>query len=75
LTTLTLSIPGVDKPIPIIYNDRAEEGSADVSLDISVQARIGDFDGANLPWFEYADSILLFWWIHKENADLPLSVS
>jgi hypothetical protein len=75
LTTLTLSISGADKPIPIIYNDRAEEESADVSLDISVQARIGDFDGANLPWFEYADSILLFWWIHKENADLPLSIS
>jgi hypothetical protein len=75
LTTLTLSIPGADKLIPIIYRDGAEEESADVSLDISVQVRVGDFDGANLPWFEYADSILLFWWIHKESVDLPLSVS
>jgi len=75
LSTLALSISGTDKPIPIIYHDGAEEESADVSLDISVQARVGDFDGASLPWFEYADSILLFWWIHKENADLPLRVS
>jgi hypothetical protein len=75
LSTLTLSISGADKPIPIIYHDAAEAESADVSLDISVQARVGDSDGANLPWFEYADSILLFWWIDKENVDLPLSVS
>jgi hypothetical protein len=75
LSTLTLSISGTDKSIPIIYRDSAEEESADVSLDVTVQARVGDSDGANLPWFEYADSILLFWWIDKEIIDLPLSIS
>jgi hypothetical protein len=75
LSALTLSVSGADKPIPIIHHDSAEDKSADVSLDISAQARVGDSDGANLPWFEYADSILLFWWIDKENVDLPLSVS
>jgi hypothetical protein len=74
LNTLTLSISGAEKPIPIIYHDEAGEDSADVSLDVTVLARVGDADGANLPWFESADSILLFWWIHKETVDLPLSV-
>jgi hypothetical protein len=75
LSTLTLSISGADKPIPIISHDGTEEESTDISLDITALARVGDSDGANLPWFEYADSILLFWWIHKESVDLPLSVS
>jgi hypothetical protein len=76
LNTLTLSISGADKPLPIIYHDGTEEESAeDASLGVSVHAQIGDDGGANLPWFEYADSILLFWWIHKEEISLPLSVS
>ena len=37
-------------------------------------SRVGDIDGANLPWFSFADSVLLFWWIHKENADLDVSL-
>lgn len=41
---------------------------------INVTARVGDDDGANPPWFPVADSILLFWWIHKENAIIPLTV-
>jgi hypothetical protein len=41
---------------------------------MDVIARIGDADGANLPWFPFADSVLLFWWIHKEDLSLPISV-
>jgi hypothetical protein len=39
-----------------------------------VPARIGDADGANLPWFTLADSTLLFWQIHKEVMDIPLEI-
>lgn len=52
----------------------AASGSVDVTQNINVTARVGDADGANLPWFPIADSILLFWWIHKENATIPLRV-
>jgi hypothetical protein len=38
-----------------------------------VCARTGDTDGANLPWFEFADAILLFWWIHKDAVSLPIT--
>jgi hypothetical protein len=41
---------------------------------INVLARTGDTDGANLPWFPFSDSVLLFWWIHKETISLPLSL-
>jgi hypothetical protein len=46
----------------------------DVTQNINVTARVGDADGANLPWFPFADSILLFWWIHQENAIVPVRV-
>jgi hypothetical protein len=52
----------------------AASGSVDVTQNINVTARVGDADGANLPWFPVADSILLFWWIHQENAAIPLRV-
>lgn len=41
---------------------------------ISVVVRIGDQDGINPPWFTFADSTLLFWWIHRETATLQLEI-
>lgn len=60
-------MPGLDSPIPII-----QPGDEEVEL-FGIQARIGDDDGVNLPWFEYADSILLYWWIHNDTIELNLS--
>jgi hypothetical protein len=39
-----------------------------------VVAKTGDQDGINPPWFWRADSTLLFWWIHRDNAVIPLRV-
>lgn len=36
-------------------------------------ARTGCADGINLPWFDFADSILLFWWIHQDNLEVDLT--
>jgi hypothetical protein len=41
---------------------------------ISVVARTGDRDGISPPWFWRTDSTLLFWWIHHDNAVIPLRV-
>ncbi|CAG8978379.1 hypothetical protein HYALB_00010398 [Hymenoscyphus albidus] len=35
-------------------------------------ARLGDKDGANLPWFRFADAVLLYWWIHKDVVTIPI---
>lgn len=68
---LTLSVSGLQKPILLI----------DPGLDlvkseeqVNVTARAGDQDGANLPWFDYADATLLYWWIHRDTIDAPLKV-
>jgi hypothetical protein len=60
-----------------LWNISAAEAtseSVDATQIINVTARVGDADGANLPWFPIADSILLFWWIHRENATIPLKL-
>lgn len=70
---LTLSI-GSEHVLPIINDQWAPEWSGDITEQIDILVRIGDTDGANLPWFPFADSVLLFWWIHKEELSLPVSV-
>jgi len=66
-----LSISGSQKPIPIIDTTLESAGAEE---EINVSARIGDEDGANLPWFEYADAILLYWWIHRDTIVMPVVV-
>jgi hypothetical protein len=46
-----------------------------VTEQINATARIGDHDGANLPWFPPADAVLLFWWIHKEDLTFLVDVT
>ena len=55
-------------------NLEVPEKALHLSEPISVIARTGDQDGINPPWFWRADSILLFWWIHRENAVIPVRV-
>lgn len=56
-------------PLPIRVN-----GYGNITKDVQVPARIGDMDGANLPWFLFADSVLLYSRIHKEELSVPVSV-
>ena len=68
-----------------IANKTLRVGGTDVSLEvpeqalhlsepITVVARTGDQDGINPPWFWRADATLLFWWIHRDNAVIPVRV-
>ena len=50
------------------------EGYGNFTKEFEVYARIGDTDGANLPWFPFADSVLLYSWIQKEYLNFPVSV-
>lgn len=69
---LTLTVSGTE--VPLLNNNAQDAGSQPPAAKqhIITTARIGDDDGANPPWFPMADSILLFWWIHKEHATIPL---
>lgn len=71
---LTLSVSGTE--VSLYHSNGADtsSGPVEVTQSINVTARIGNDDGANPPWFPIADSILLFWWIHKEDATIPLMV-
>ena len=64
--------------VPILNEKWADGWDGDITGELAehleVSARIGDTDGANLPWFPFADSVLLFWWIHKESMSLELSL-
>lgn len=71
---LTLFVSGTEVALSNTNTTDAASGFVEVTQSINVTARVGDGDGANLPWFPIADSILLFWWIHKENATIPLTV-
>ena len=44
----------------------------EITEEVDAVVRVGDQDGANLPWFPLADAILLYWWIQKERATVPL---
>lgn len=75
--TPTLTISGSDVPIPVYNygltpnNETGIDGNHD--FNVKAVARTGDEDGANLPWFTFADSILLFWWIHRESMDMNVT--
>jgi hypothetical protein len=46
-----------------------------VTEQINATARVGDRDGANLPWFEPADAVLLYWWTHKEDLQFVMDIT
>ncbi|RFU27677.1 hypothetical protein B7463_g8679, partial [Scytalidium lignicola] len=56
-----LVISGLDEELPLYNPDLKAEDDAESSRKVQIAARLGDTDGANLPWFHFADSVLLFW--------------
>jgi hypothetical protein len=68
-----------------IANKTLRVGDTAISLDvpgrarhltepIAVVARTGDPDGVNPPWFWHADAVLLYWWIQRDSAVVPVRV-
>lgn len=55
-----------------VINLEVPERALHFTEPISVLARTGDQDGINPPWFWPADSTLLFWWIHRDSAVIPI---
>jgi hypothetical protein len=72
VNNLILAIDGSEQPLPIFKIDQNVEK---VTEQINATVRMGDRDGANLPWFEFADSILLNWWIQKDDLQLLIDIS
>ncbi|KAE9372817.1 hypothetical protein N431DRAFT_505124 [Stipitochalara longipes BDJ] len=72
LDELTLTIGGAEHALPIFQVDQKTEK---VTEQINSTARLGDRDGANLPWFEFADAVLLYWWIQKDNLEFPVGIT
>jgi hypothetical protein len=73
MDNLTLTISGAERQLPIflpVFNH--DQTAKSVTEQVNATARIGDEDGVNLPWFEFADAVLLNWWI--ENEILPFIV-
>jgi hypothetical protein len=48
------------------------EQALHITEPIGVVARTGDQDGINPPWFWPADATLLYWWIHRDDAIIPI---
>ncbi|PMD15072.1 hypothetical protein NA56DRAFT_650465 [Hyaloscypha hepaticicola] len=76
MDTLMLTISGAERQLPIFlpaFND--DQTTNSVTEQVNVTARIGDRDGANLPWFEFADAVLLYWWIEKDILPFTVDVT
>lgn len=48
------------------------EQALHITEPISVVARTGDQDGINPPWFWPADATLLYWWVQRDDAVIPI---
>ncbi|PMD32405.1 hypothetical protein L207DRAFT_440479 [Hyaloscypha variabilis F] len=72
LDALTLTISGSEHGLPIFQVD---QNTKSITEQINATARTGDRDGANLPWFEFADAVLLYWWIQKEHLEIPMDIT
>lgn len=69
---LNLVISGSEEPLKIYHPTLSTDENAEESQQILAVARTGDDDGVNLPWFDFADSILLYWWIHQDDVEAEL---
>ncbi|KAE8445355.1 hypothetical protein EG329_013477 [Mollisiaceae sp. DMI_Dod_QoI] len=69
----SIAISGYPQLIPLINHEFTPNNGSEITQNFQAVARTGDTDGANLPWFTFADSVLLYWWIHRENVDIELS--
>jgi len=70
---LTIDI-GAHMPLPIRIDYATLEGYGNFTKLIEVYARVGDTDGANLPWFPFADSVLLYSSIQEDDMNFPVIV-
>ena len=76
MDNLTLTISGAERQLPIflpVFNH--DQMAKSVTEQVNATARIGDEDGANLPWFEFADAVLLNWWIEKDILSFVVDVT
>ena len=69
---MALSVSGLEEPVPI--RQPSSIGVDGETLLLNVTARAGNSDGANLPWFQYADAILLTWTIERHSIEFPVKV-
>lgn len=58
--------------MPLFYPTLSPEID-EASQTLQAISRTGDTDGANLPWFTFADSVLLFNYIHLESIYMNLT--
>jgi hypothetical protein len=76
MDNLTLVISGAERQLPIflpVFDN--DQKARRVTEQVNATARIGDRDGANLPWFEFADAVLLYWWIEKDILPFTVDVT
>lgn len=76
MDNLTLTISGAERQLPIflpVFNH--DQMAKSVTEQVNATARIGDEGGANLPWFEFADAVLLNWWIEKDILSFVVDVT
>lgn len=52
----------------------SDPSESHLSEPMNLEAKMGDLDGINLPWFSKADGALLFWYIHRDTIDIPVRV-
>lgn len=68
-----LSISGAE-PLPVRQPFADVHGNEDKTQIVNVTARRGFADGANLPWFPFADAILLSSIIERNPIELPVKI-
>lgn len=69
----TLSISGAE-PLPVRQPFAGVHGNEEKTQIVNVTARRGFADGANLPWFPFADAILLSSIIERNPIELPVKI-
>jgi hypothetical protein len=69
-----LEIAGHSERIPFLHPGLDDcNNVSSITEFFQVSARTGEIGGASLPWFTFADSVLLSWWIDKKNTDIGLA--
>lgn len=62
------------KPAEWTPDDQNYDGFFLLESPLVVSAPAGDEDGINLPWFDTADAVLMFHFVHRDYASVKLRV-
>lgn len=62
------------KPVQWTPNDQGDDDFFLLESPLVVSAPAGDDDGINLPWFDTADAVLMFHFLHRDYASVRLRV-